>query len=83
MGNVSWEDTDGDNDYAEEDLDGNGVLSIDGDNNGDGYFLTAAPQRFVNSATYEPEKKSWLVWGIDRLRLLMRRPLYHGVLRFI
>ena len=62
-GNVSWEDTDGDNDYAEEDLDGNGVLSIDGDNNGDGYFLTAAPQRFVDSTTYEPEKKSWLVWA--------------------
>ena len=44
-------------------LDGNGVITVEGDTNGDSYFLTAAPQRFVDPTTYEPEQKSWLVWA--------------------
>ena len=56
------ENTD-DNDYAEEDLDGNGVLSMMVIIMATSHFLTAAPQRFVDATTYEPEKKSWLVWA--------------------
>ena len=64
------EDTDGDGqldphggDLDEEDLDGNGSITVEGDTNGDGHFLTAAPQRFVDSTTYEPQQKSWLIWA--------------------
>ena len=68
--NAVTEDTDGDGsldqqaigDNNDEDLDGNGSITVEGDTNGDGHFLTAAPQRFVDSTTYEPQQKSWLVW---------------------
>ena len=68
---IVTEDTDGDGqldqqaigDNNDEDLDGNGSITVEGDTNGDGHFLTAAPQRFVDPITYEPQQKSWLVWA--------------------
>ena len=68
---VVTEDTDGDSvldtpptDLNEEDLDGNGAITVEGDTNGDNVFLTGAPQRFVNLSIHpEPQKSAWLAWN--------------------
>ena len=36
--------------------------TVEGDTNGDGHFLTAAPQRFADQQHTSPEK-SWLIWA--------------------
>jgi len=51
-------------DLDEEDLDGDGAITIEGDINSDGIFLTGAPQRFVDLSVHpEPQKHTWLAWS--------------------